>query len=103
MRGTAAYSISKAAVSQMTRSLALEWAAHGIRVNAIAPGWFPSRMNSEFLGGLGGDFIRSQNPMKRLGETGDLDGVAELFEHAELGASVHPSRLRGAAGGPCFE
>jgi 2-dehydro-3-deoxy-D-gluconate 5-dehydrogenase len=79
MRGTAAYSISKAAVTQMTRSLALEWAAHGIRVNAIAPGWFPTRMNSEFLSGLGGDFIRSQNPMKRLGEAGDLDGVAMLL------------------------
>jgi 2-dehydro-3-deoxy-D-gluconate 5-dehydrogenase len=79
MRGTAAYSISKAAVTQMTRSLALEWAAHQIRVNAIAPGWFPTRMNAEFLGGLGGDFIRSQNPMKRLGEAGDLDGAALLL------------------------
>ena len=79
MLGTAAYSISKAAVSQMTRALALEWAAHQIRVNAIAPGWFPTRMNAEFLGGLGGDFIRSQNPMKRLGEAGDLDGAALLL------------------------
>jgi 2-dehydro-3-deoxy-D-gluconate 5-dehydrogenase len=79
MRGTAAYSISKAAVTQMTRSLALEWAAHGIRVNAIAPGWFPTRMNAEFLGGLGGDFIRTQNPMRRLGQEGDLDGVALLL------------------------
>jgi 2-dehydro-3-deoxy-D-gluconate 5-dehydrogenase len=79
MRGTAAYSISKAAVTQMTRALALELAAHQIRVNAIAPGWFPTRMNSEFLAGLGGDFIRSQNPMRRLGEAGDLDGVALLL------------------------
>lgn len=79
MRGTAAYSISKAAVTQMTRSLALEWAAHRIRVNAIAPGWFPTRINAEFLGGLGGDFIRSQNPMKRLGGAGDLDGAALLL------------------------
>ena len=79
MRGTAAYSISKAAVMQMTRSLALELAAHQIRVNAVAPGWFPTRMNAEFLAGLGGDFIRSQNPMKRLGEAGDLDGVALLL------------------------
>jgi NAD(P)-dependent dehydrogenase (short-subunit alcohol dehydrogenase family) len=36
-------------------------------------------MNAEFLGGLGGDFIRSQNPMKRLGEAGDLDGAALLL------------------------
>jgi 2-dehydro-3-deoxy-D-gluconate 5-dehydrogenase len=79
MRGTAAYSISKAAVTQMTRALALEWAGRQIRVNAIAPGWFPTRMNAEFLGGLGGDFIRTQNPMRRLGQEGDLDGAALLL------------------------
>ena len=79
LRGTAAYSISKAAVTQMTKSLALEWAAHGIRVNAIAPGWFPTRMSHEFLSGPGGDFIRGQNPMRRLGAEGDLDGAALLL------------------------
>lgn len=79
MRGTASYSVSKAAVTQMTRALALELAAHNIRVNAIAPGWFPTRMNAEFLGGLGGDFIRTQNPMRRLGQEGDLDGAALLL------------------------
>lgn len=79
MLGTAAYSISKAAVAQMTRALALEWAGRNIRVNAIAPGWFPTRMNADFLGGLGGDFIRTQNPMRRLGKEGDLDGVALLL------------------------
>lgn len=79
LRGTAAYSISKAAVTQMTKALALEWAAHGIRVNAIAPGWFPTRMSHEFLSGPGGDFIRGQNPMRRLGAEGDLDGAALLF------------------------
>jgi 2-dehydro-3-deoxy-D-gluconate 5-dehydrogenase len=79
LRGTAAYSVSKAAMTQMTRALALEWAAHRIRVNAIAPGWFPTRMNAEFLAGPGGDFMRGQNPMHRLGEEGDLDGVALLL------------------------
>jgi 2-dehydro-3-deoxy-D-gluconate 5-dehydrogenase len=79
LRGTAAYSVSKAAVTQMTRALAIEWASHGIRVNAIAPGWFPTRMSGEFLSGPGGAFIRGQNPMRRLGEAGDLDGVALLL------------------------
>jgi 2-dehydro-3-deoxy-D-gluconate 5-dehydrogenase len=79
LRGTAAYATSKAAVAQMTRALALEWAAHGIRVNAIAPGWFPTRMNQEFLDSPGGDFIRGQNPMRRFGEAGDLDGVVLLL------------------------
>lgn len=77
--GMAAYAISKAAVSQMTRVLALEWARHNIRVNAIAPGWFPTRMNEEFLLGPGGGFIRQQNPMKRFGAAGDLDGVVLLL------------------------
>ncbi len=79
LRGTAAYATSKAAVAQMTRVLALEWAAHGIRVNALAPGWFPTRMNREFLESPGGDFIRGQNPMRRFGKEGDLDGVVLLL------------------------
>lgn len=79
LRGTAAYATSKAAVAQMTRVLALEWAAHHIRVNALAPGWFPTRMNQEFLASPGGDFIRGQNPMRRFGEEGDLDGVVLLL------------------------
>lgn len=79
LRGTAAYATSKAAVAQMTRVLALEWAAHKIRVNALAPGWFPTRMNEEFLESPGGGFIRGQNPMRRFGEEGDLDGVVLLL------------------------
>jgi 2-dehydro-3-deoxy-D-gluconate 5-dehydrogenase len=79
LRGTAAYATSKAAVAQMTRVLALEWAAHHIRVNALAPGWFPTRMNEEFLESPGGGFIRGQNPMRRFGEEGDLDGVVLLL------------------------
>jgi 2-dehydro-3-deoxy-D-gluconate 5-dehydrogenase len=79
LRGTAAYATSKAAVAQMTRVLALEWASHQIRVNALAPGWFPTRMNEEFLESPGGGFIRGQNPMRRFGEEGDLDGVVLLL------------------------
>ena len=79
LRGTAAYATSKAAVAQMTRVLALEWASHKIRVNALAPGWFPTRMNQEILSSSGGDFIRGQNPLRRFGQEGDLDGVVLLL------------------------
>lgn len=74
-KGAAAYSMSKACVTQMTRALALEWAAHNIRVNAISPGWFPTRINEEQLQGPAGSYLRGRNPMRRLGEPQDLDGV----------------------------
>ncbi len=64
--GAAAYSMSKACVTQMTRALALEWAAHNIRVNAISPGWFPTRINEEQLQGLP-SYLKGRNPMRRLG------------------------------------
>ncbi len=79
MTGTVVYSASKAALSQMTKSLAFELAGDGIRVNAIAPGWFETRMTSEFLNGGAKAFLKSVNPMRRLGEDGDLDGAALLL------------------------
>jgi 2-dehydro-3-deoxy-D-gluconate 5-dehydrogenase len=79
MTGTAVYSASKAALSQMTKALAFELTGYGIRVNAIAPGWFETRMTSEFLNGGAKAFLKSVNPMRRLGEDGDLDGAALLL------------------------
>lgn len=79
MTGTAVYSSSKAALSQMTKALAFELTGHRIRVNAIAPGWFETRMTSEFLNGGAKAFLKSVNPMRRLGEDGDLDGAALLL------------------------
>jgi len=78
-KGAAAYSMSKACVTQMTRALALEWAAHDIRVNAISPGWFPTRINEEQLQGPAGGYFKGQNPMRRLGEPQDLDGVVLML------------------------
>ncbi|GAB1583114.1 SDR family NAD(P)-dependent oxidoreductase [Phyllobacterium phragmitis] len=78
-KGAAAYAMSKAAVSQMTRALALEWACHNIRVNAIAPGWFPTRLNETVLEGPAGGFLRARNPMRRLGEAQDIDGAVLML------------------------
>ncbi len=68
--------MSKACVTQMTRALALEWATHDIRVNAISPGWFPTRINEDqHLRG----YFKGRNPMRRLGEPEDLDGVVLML------------------------
>lgn len=75
LKGSAAYAMSKAAVAQMTRSLALEWAPHGIRVNTIAPGWFPTKLNESIMDGPARGFLKGKNPMRRLGEPEDIDGA----------------------------
>jgi NAD(P)-dependent dehydrogenase (short-subunit alcohol dehydrogenase family) len=77
--GVAAYAASKAAVVHLTRSLALEWARHTIRVNAIAPGYFPTEMNDAFLASAEGDALRKSIPMRRFGRFEDLDGPLELL------------------------
>lgn len=79
MRNVAAYAASKAAVHQMTRSLALEWARHGIRVNEIVPGWFPTPMTAPFLAGRAGDVLAQANPLHRLGRPADLAGAVLLL------------------------
>lgn len=71
------YSASKGAVIAMTRQLATEWGAHGIRVNAIAPGFFPSRMSDGVIA-KSGDRMAADVPLGRLGRAGELKG-AVLF------------------------
>lgn len=78
-RGAVAYSMSKAALTQMTRALALEWAPHHIRVNAIAPGWFPTGINQDLLDGPALGYLKAKNPMRRLGENCDLEGALLLL------------------------
>lgn len=75
-----AYAASKSAVLSLTRSLGLEWAKHGINVNAIAPGVFLTDLNSALLNGTerGKEFLL-RTPMKRFGNAQELVGAAVLL------------------------
>lgn len=79
MSGTSVYSAIKSGVVQMTRSMAHELGPLGIRVNAIAPGWFETRMTAGFLSDPAKTYLKGVNPLRRLGQPGDLDGAALLL------------------------
>lgn len=85
----AAYCASKGAVVNLTRELACQWARHGIRVNALAPGWFPSEMTGEQL--LDDEktvaYIRRNTPLRRPGLIHELDG-AILFLASQASSFV---------------
>jgi NAD(P)-dependent dehydrogenase (short-subunit alcohol dehydrogenase family) len=76
---TIAYNTSKAAVINFTRTLAGEWGEHGITVNAIAPGFFPSKMTKGILEHLGEERLSKEAPLQRIGDDEDLKGVTMLF------------------------
>ena len=76
---TIAYNTSKAAVINFTRTLAGEWGQYGITVNAIAPGFFPSKMTKGLLEKLGAEEMSQRAPLRRLGDDEDLKGAVLLF------------------------
>lgn len=78
MAGTVAYSTSKGGLIAMTRALAAEWANRGITVNAIAPGFFPTRMTRGTLAAAG-DALAGAIPLGRVGGPDDLAGAAVLL------------------------
>ncbi len=76
---TIAYNTSKGAVVNFTRALAGEWGEHGITVNAICPGFFPTKMASGLIEKLGADKMAQGAPMRRLGDDEDLKGLTLLY------------------------
>jgi NAD(P)-dependent dehydrogenase (short-subunit alcohol dehydrogenase family) len=78
-KGAVAYAAAKAGVVQVTKALAVELAFKGIRVNAIAPGWFVTEMNDDYLSSEAGSAIKREIPMGRFGNPGDLDGALLLL------------------------
>ena len=76
---TIAYSTSKGAVVNFTRTLAAEWGDHHINVNAICPGFFMTKMAEGLITLLGEEKMASAAPLNRLGDDEDLKGVTLLF------------------------
>ena len=75
----APYAVSKAGVIQMTKALALEWARYGIRVNALAPGYFVTELNDDFFQSDAGQALIKRVPQRRLGQLSELNGPLLLL------------------------
>ncbi|ABO54435.1 SDR family oxidoreductase [Burkholderia vietnamiensis] len=73
------YAMSKAAVVQMTRAMALEWGRHGINVNAICPGYIDTEINHYLWETEQGQKLQSMLPRRRVGKPQDLDGLLLLL------------------------
>tara|TARA_B100000029_G_scaffold164502_2_gene160613 strand:+ start:10165 stop:10941 length:777 start_codon:yes stop_codon:yes gene_type:complete len=91
-KGNGIYAISKAALSHMTRQMALEWAKHGVRVNAIAPGYFRTDLNSDFLDSDMSAPMIKRVPMRRAGNLEELKGPILLLA-TEAGSYITGSTI----------
>jgi NAD(P)-dependent dehydrogenase (short-subunit alcohol dehydrogenase family) len=79
LRGSITYCMSKAAVQMMTRVMALEWARHGIKVNAICPGYISTEMNDYVWDTDVGQKMINSWPMRRVGQETDINGLLVLL------------------------
>ena len=75
----ASYSAAKAGVINLTRTLALEWAKSGVRVNTLAPGYIETDINRDTLHSPAGEIMRKKIPQRRFGQPQDLDGALLLL------------------------
>jgi len=91
-RYLSAYSASKAALVQLTRTLALEWIRFGVQVNALCPGYFRTDMNDEFFASERGQRFIADLPIGRLGERHELQGAA-LFLASDASSYVTGTTL----------
>jgi len=76
---TIAYNTSKGAVINFTRALAAEWGQYNITVNAVCPGFFPSKMTASTLREFGEQAMAAHAPLQRLGDDEDLKGITLLY------------------------
>lgn len=81
--GVAAYSASKAGLIQLTKALALEWARHRIRVNALCPGYIETDLNRDFFASDAGNALMNRIPQRRLGAMAELDAPLLLLTSDE--------------------
>ena len=85
--GVVPYCTSKAGVMHLTRAMALELARHGIRVNALAPGYVQTELNRDFLASEAGERLKSRIPQRRFGLPEELDGPLLLLA-SDVGAYI---------------
>jgi len=96
------YSASKAAVHNLSKNLAREWAPLGIRVNTLVPGFFPAEQNRKVLTGERVGQIMGHTPMKRFGEAGELVGATLLMASDKAGSFITGHELIVDGGYACM-
>ena len=87
------YSASKAAVHNISKNLAREWATKGVRVNILVPGFFPAEQNRKVLSPDRVQTILAKTPMNRFGEAHELVGAALLLASDAAGSFITGTEL----------